>query len=202
MTAQILLVSFFQKTWQLIEQWDTYVFLKINTQWTNSFLDSVFPWWREANAWVPLYLFFVVFALLNFKQKAVPWILFVVVTLVLTDQISSTLIKNWVARPRPCRDPFLADQVRLILNTCSGAYSFPSSHAANHFGFAVFIFMTLKPVVKKWGYWLLIWAATICYGQVYVGVHYPVDVLCGGVLGSLIGYGVGRVYGRLFTSPV
>jgi len=188
-------LSFFQKLWFTIQEWDTWLFLKINTQWTNSFLDSVFPWWREANAWVPLYLFLVVFALMNFKKKALPWILFIAVTLTLTDQISAHLLKNIFERVRPCRDDVLMSQVRLIVNNCSGGYSFPSSHATNHFGFAMFLFITLQPVIlKKWRWLFFVWAATICYGQVYVGVHYPVDVLCGTVLGCMIGYLTGWVY--------
>lgn len=177
-----------------ISRADTWLFLQINTEWHTPWLDSVFPWWREANAWIPLYLFFFLFAILNFGKKAIPWILFVVITLVLTDQISSTLIKNWVARPRPCRDEYLAAQVRLILNGCSGGYSFPSSHATNHFGFAVFIVITLKPLLKKWTWFFPLWAATISYGQVYVGVHYPVDVIAGALLGSLIGYFTATVF--------
>ena len=196
MPTPVLLLSFFQKLWILIDQWDTWLFLKINTQWTNGFLDTVFPWWREANAWVPLYLFFIVFAFLNYKQKAIPWILFVVITLTLTDQISSTLIKNWVGRPRPCSDEFLQSQVRLLLNNCSGGFSFPSSHATNHFGFAMFIFLTMKPILKKWGWLFFAWAASICYGQVYVGVHYPVDVFCGTILGCMIGYLTGSFYNK------
>lgn len=196
MQSSILLLSIFQKLWFWLDQWDTFLFLKINTVWTNSFLDSVYPWWREANTWIPVYLFLILFSLLNFKQKAIPWILFVVITLVLTDQISSTLIKNWVARPRPCRDPFIMGQVRLLLSNCSGGYSFTSSHATNHFGFAMFIFLTLKPVLKKWGWLFFVWAATISYGQVYVGVHYPLDVICGGVLGCGIGYITASVYNQ------
>ena len=188
MPTTFLSLSFFQKLWSWLGHCDTWLFLKINTVWTHPFPDSVFPLWREANAWAPLYLFLVVFAIMNFKKKAIPWILFVVITLTLTDQISSTLIKNWVARPRPCRDEFLINQVRLLLNNCSGGYSFPSSHATNHFGFAVFVFITLQPIFKKWGYLFFVWAATICYGQVYVGVHYPLDVVCGAILGSGIGY--------------
>ena len=206
MPSFVLLLSFFQKLWIWIDQWDSWLFLKINTAWTNSFLDSIFPWWREANTWVPLYLFFIIFAFLNFKRKAVPWILFVVITLILTDQISSTYIKNWVERPRPCRDELLMSQVRLILNNCPGGYSFPSSHATNHFGFAMFIFITLKPVLKKWGWLFFVWAATICYGQVYVGVHYPVDILCGAILGSSIGYLTAKLYtkkiGLLFDAVI
>jgi len=106
------------------------------------------------------------------------------------------LFKNWVARPRPCRDEFFMNQVRLILNNCPGGYSFPSSHAVNHFGFAMFIFITLRPIFKNWGYLFFLWAATICYGQVYVGVHYPVDVLCGAALGCMIGYLTASFYNR------
>ena len=206
MPAPVLLASFFQKTWAWINQVDTWLFLQINTQWTNRFLDSVFPWWREANAWVPLYLFLIVFALLNFKKKAFPWILFVVLTLTLTDQLSATVIKSWVGRPRPCRDPYLMSQVRLIVNNCSGGFSFPSSHATNHFGFAIFLFITLQKVItQKWRWVFIIWAATICYGQVYVGVHYPVDVFCGAILGCCIGYITGWLYnkkvGQLQASP-
>jgi len=188
MPTPVLLVSFFQKLLSWLNEWDRYLFLKINTIWTSSFLDSILPWWREANAWVPLYLFLIVFAILNFKKQTLPWLLFVAVTLTLTDQISSSLIKNWIARPRPCRDEFLMNQVRLLLNNCSGTYSFTSSHAANHFGFAVFICITLQAVFKKWRYLFLVWAATICYAQVYVGIHYPLDVFCGGLLGCAIGF--------------
>jgi membrane-associated phospholipid phosphatase len=192
----VLLTSFFQKLWDSIAGWDTWLFLKINTQWTNGFFDNVFPWWREANAWVPLYLFLVVFALMNFKQKALSWILFIAVTLTLTDQISAHLLKNLFERIRPCRDEALMSQVRLIVNNCSGGYSFPSSHATNHFGFAIFLFLTLGPVIKKWKWIFIAWAATICYGQVYVGVHYPVDVVCGAVLGCCIGYVMGWFYNK------
>ena len=172
----------------MLEHWDTAVFLLVNTEWNNPFLDSVFPWWREPNTWIPLYLFLMVFALLNFTNKAIPWILMAVVTLVLTDQVSSTLIKNWVERIRPCNDPFLMGRVRLLLDRCGAGYSFTSSHAVNHFGFATFVFMSLRPVLKKWGYAVFFWAASVAYAQVYVGVHYPLDVICGGILGCGIGY--------------
>ena len=188
MPTPVMLVSLFQKMWLWLDHWDTYLFLKINTGWTNSFLDSIYPWWREANTWTPLYLFLGLFAMLNFKKQGWLWVLFLIITVTLTDQISSTLIKSWIQRPRPCRDEFLMSHVRLLLNNCSGGYSFTSSHATNHFGLAMFVFITSQYILKKWRYVFLLWAATICYGQVYVGVHYPLDVLCGAMMGSLIGY--------------
>lgn len=167
---------------------DRALFLQLNTVYTHPFLDSVFPWFREGNTWMPLYLFMIVLALVNFRQKAFAFILFAVVTIILTDQISSSLVKPFFERPRPCRDPFLMNQIRLLLNGCSGGYSFTSSHATNHFGFAVYIFLTLGNIIGKWKYAFLIWAGAIAYGQVYVGVHYPLDIFFGALLGSFIGW--------------
>lgn len=202
MFTSILLTAFFENIWEWLRYADTQLFLKINTEWTNPLLDSVYPWYREANAWVPLYLFLIVFAIMNFKAKALPWILFAVLTATLTDQLSSSFIKNLVERPRPCREELLMGQVRLILNNCSGGYSFPSSHATNHFGFAMFLFLTLRPIMKKWSYVFFIWAATIAYGQVYVGVHYPLDIVAGTLLGCLIGYFTGTYFNKRIGLPL
>ena len=190
-----LLVSPVEKIIQWLTQWDTYLFLQVNTVWTNPLLDSVFPWWREANTWIPFYLFLIVFALVNFNpQKALLWILFAVITFAISDQLSSHLIKNWIARPRPCNDEYLMSRVRLLLNSCGTGYSFTSSHATNHFAFALYVITSLSTVIKKWKYILLIWAASIAYAQVYVGVHYPLDVLCGALLGAGIGYLTGHYF--------
>jgi undecaprenyl-diphosphatase len=175
---------------------DTWLFLKINHDWTNPFLDSIFPWWRDQNTWTPLYLFLFLFMVMNFGWRSWTWILAIAVTATLTDQVSSTLLKNWINRPRPCNDPFLMYYVRLLLSRCPSSGSFTSSHAANHFGAAFFIYFTLKPWFKKWGYLFFIWAATISYGQIYIGVHYPIDVLGGTLIGSAIGCGMAWLFNK------
>jgi undecaprenyl-diphosphatase len=134
--------------------------------------------------------------LLNFGKKTWFLLLFVAFCVALTDQVSSHLIKNLVARPRPCNDPFIQSYVRLLLGGCSGGYSFTSSHAANHFGLAMFFYQTLKPVIGKWAKWFFVWAATIAYGQIYVGVHYPLDVLGGTIIGCCLGYMLASFYNR------
>jgi len=199
MIMQIMALTFWQKLWLLINSWDTFFFLEINTKLTSPFLDSILPWWRDANTWIPLYLFLILFLFLNFKNKAWVWILFALITVVLTDQTSSHLVKLFVQRPRPCADEFLQFHVRLMVSHCSGGYSFTSSHATNHFGFAVFVFMTLKDVLKQWKWLFIFWAATVSYAQVYVGVHYPLDVICGALLGSMIGWLTATVYGRMHS---
>jgi len=170
------------------QNWDRWLFTKINHDWTNSFLDYIFPLWREAITWVPLYIFLLVFIFTNFGKKAWPWVAGLLVTVLMTDQISSHILKPYVNRMRPCHDIYLADSIRLLLRYCSDSRSFTSSHATNHFGVAFFIYFTMKPYFKKWGYLFFAWAATISYGQVYIGVHYPLDVICGALLGSTIGY--------------
>jgi undecaprenyl-diphosphatase len=180
--------------WQWLQKVDEFLFTQINSHFTNSFLDTVLPWARESMIWVPLYLFLLVFVFINFGRKAWGYIVFLLLTVLVTDQISSHLIKVWVQRPRPCADLSLQIPVRLLLGGCSGGYSFTSSHATNHFGVAIFVFVTLSSIFKKWKWLLILWAALISYAQIYVGVHYPSDVLCGAILGSFIGYCIANFY--------
>lgn len=200
MQQYLLSINFWERAWSWINDADTWLFLQINSVWTNSWLDNILPWWRNANTWIPLYLFLILFLTINFKNKAWFWILFAVINVIITDQTSSHLIKTFIQRPRPCADEFLQFHVRLLLDHCSGGYSFTSSHATNHFGFAVFVFITLKDVLKQWKWLFIFWAASISYGQVYVGVHYPLDAICGAILGSLIGLMVAKIYNKIYPN--
>jgi undecaprenyl-diphosphatase len=189
-------ISALEKFWLWLNMQDQILFIYINRILTNSFLDGLFPIWRESITWYPLYLFLLVFAILNLKHKAWLWVLFLIITVVLTDQISSSFVKNYFNRSRPCSDPVFINYVRLLMNRCPSSGSFTSSHATNHFGAAVFLSITLKEYFKNWRYLFFLWAATICYGQVYVGIHYPTDVLGGALLGSLIGYASANFFNR------
>jgi undecaprenyl-diphosphatase len=114
------------------------------------------------------------------------WILLGALLLVLTsDQLSANLIKNIVQRLRPCNNPELKNQLRLLV-PCGGGFSFISAHATNHFAIAFFISSFYNEI--KWAKLLaLLWAFAIAFSQVYVGVHYPFDVICGAALGLLLG---------------
>jgi len=143
---------------------------------------------------LPIYLFLMLFAVMNFPKKAFTWIIGAIITFAISDQLSGHLFKPLFARLRPCNDPEMFGIVRLLLPNCGSGFSFPSSHATNHFAFAVFIFITLGQILGKWKYAFIFWAASIAYAQIYVGVHYPIDVFCGTLLATAIGYTTATIY--------
>lgn len=161
---------------------------------TNPFFDTLMPFMRNGTHWAPLYLFLGVFVLLNFKEKGGWWILFFIATVAVTDMTGTYLFKHNIGRVRPCNDINFYMHVRRLVDTCSGGYSFISNHAANHFGMAAFFFLSFRPILKKWAWLAFVWAGLVAYAQVYVGVHYPLDVLAGALLGT----GVGLLTGKLF----
>jgi undecaprenyl-diphosphatase len=180
--------------WQRLDEWDKAFFVKLNSEWTNPVFDLVLPWTREPLIWAPLYLFIFVFITVNFGVKGLWWSLLFICTVAITDVIGARVFKEGIERLRPCQDHEFANHVRLLLKHCSGSYSFVSNHAANHFALASFAFVTFRGLLKKWIWLAYAWALIIAYAQVYVGVHYPLDVLGGGMLGTLIGLGMAELY--------
>jgi len=174
-------------------QYDIALFSRINGQWHTPFLDWLFPLLRNQFFWSPLYLFFVVFMLMNFGKKGLYWIAFFLVTFAIGDILSSHIIKPAVGRLRPCNDPLLADTVRSVIR-CGSGKSFTSSHATNHFAMAVFCFQTFLFSSLVWRWLFIFWALVVVYAQVYVGVHYPLDIIGGGLLGTAIGLVTSRIF--------
>ena len=173
----------------LIQQLDQTLFQLINGHWHNALADAVLPLFREKTFWIPAYLIFTGWLVWKYRLQALWILLMLVATVALSDTISHRLIKQSVKRERPCRNPDL--QVRQLAY-CGGGYSFTSNHAANHFALAMFILGLWGARARFWRWLLPLWAASIAYAQVYVGVHYPLDVLAGSLLGTLIGYPMGK----------
>lgn len=184
--------------WQHIEEMDQRLFLILNHKLANPFFDAVFPFLRDSFFWAPLYLFILSFIIGNYGKKGLWWAVFFIATVSIADLAGTYVFKEAVRRLRPCNDPALADQVRLVIKKCAGGYSFLSNHAANHFGLATFMVLSFKPVFKHWVYFAYLWAALISFAQVYVGVHYPLDILGGAALGTLAGYLTASVYHHNF----
>jgi membrane-associated phospholipid phosphatase len=173
---------------QLDRNW----FIAINTGMQNPFWDAVCPFMRHQSNWYLLYGLLLGVCYKIWNKKAL-WVLVGAAVLVLvSDQISANLIKNTIQRLRPCNDPSLVGMVRNIVG-CGKGYSFVSAHATNHFAIAVFFSILFKPYFKWTWLIALPWAALIAFSQIYVGVHYPLDVICGALLGSLLGYVAGTI---------
>jgi membrane-associated phospholipid phosphatase len=175
---------------------DKHLFSIINGQWHNKFFDWLMPYLRQSEIWLPLYIFLLVLVLLNVKKSG--WlILLCICTVAITDILSSQIIKGLVPRTRPCHDPDVVEFIRFLVSYCPQSSSFTSSHAANHFCLAVFLSISLKPVVGRWIYISYFWAFIIAYAQVYVGVHFPLDVFCGALVGCITGTIMGKLYNKI-----
>jgi len=183
--------------WQKILQWDQDLLTKINSQWTNPIFDTTMPFLRNSIIWIPLYLFLLVLVLVNFRIKAYWWIIFFLVTVALTDMTGTKIFKYGFERIRPCNNADVLTHLRLLVR-CPSGFSFISNHAANHFGMATFLFLTFRHLIKNWMWLAFLWAGSIGYAQVYVGVHYPSDIAGGMALGIMYGTCTGLLFNKHF----
>ncbi len=175
-------MSFFQQLLHL----DYQLTFLVNREMVHPVLDDLFLFLRESIFHVPLYFFIIIYSFQVFGKKAIWWVLGAISLIALCDLLSSHVIKAYFNRPRPCRDPFMAGQIRFLARYCGANGSFTSSHAVNHFAFATYVASTMRGI-SKWFNLLFVWALAIAYAQVYVGVHYPSDVLAGAFLGIVFG---------------
>jgi len=180
--------------WATVMKEDQALFELINGQWTSPWLSNFMPWMRTSEHWIPLYICLLGFVFYHWRWKAWKWLVTVALTITMTDQVSSFIFKPWIHRLRPCADPAMLGHVKLLLGACPSNFSFTSSHAANHFGLAIFVFITLAPLLKKYRYLFFLWAGIISYAQIYVGVHYPIDILGGTIIGITFGYLFAKIY--------
>ncbi len=164
---------------------DKEIYIWVQENLRTEFLDLFVPFLRMKITWIPLYLFLAFILWQEHKKKAIWFILGTLLVVGLTDPISSLWLKKLFARPRPCETTELLPYFPNLIH-CSAAFSFPSSHAANHFSIAVFLGLSQLPNSKRLLPMLLVWATAICFAQLYVGVHYPSDLIAGALLGSLI----------------
>ncbi|CAH1000374.1 hypothetical protein LEM8419_01527 [Neolewinella maritima] len=164
---------------------DQTLFELINQQLASPLLDAVLPVYREKTTWIPLYAIWLVLLLRAYGWKRTLFLLLCIgAVIAVADQIAASVLKPWVAQLRPCAEPSLAGQVRELVG-CGGRFGFPSNHATNHFAVAVVLCLTwVRGTPAR--IFLLLWAASIGLAQVYVGKHYPSDVLAGACLGTSV----------------
>lgn len=159
---------------------DIAVFHFINSAIANSYFDSFFPFITNLNNWILVYV--LMFGWLFLKGGKRGWITAsaLAIAIFVTDHIVVDFIKEEVARLRPCH---VLDYVRLLV-PCGGGKSFPSAHAANNFAAAAVLSFSYSKF--KWVFYII--AFLIAFSRVYIGVHYPSDIIAGGIIGFAIGF--------------
>lgn len=167
---------------------DKELFLYLNSFY-NDFWDTIMLMITRKETWYPFYLVLIYFFIRNYKSKSFLIILFLILTIVACDQVS-VLLKNTIQRLRPVHEPAIEHLVHNVLRK-GGLYGFVSSHAANTFG----IFIFTSRIFKNRGYWFLLffWAVVVSYSRIYSGMHYPLDV----VGGAILGWGFGLILYKL-----
>jgi undecaprenyl-diphosphatase len=175
---------------EFLQNIDVAIFYFINHTLSNSLFDKIMPFITEVDSWVLVYL--VGFYFLLFKSGKIGKItaLALILTIIATDQINSSILKEMVGRIRPCHT---LEDVNLLVG-CGGGKSFPSSHAANNFAAATVIVYYFR---KNYLLFYSI-AFLVALSRVYVGVHYPIDITAGAIVGGIIGFLVALIIDSIF----
>lgn len=150
--------------------------------------DSIWQFISHKLSAVPLYLFLLILSYQKLGIKNTVFLVVTVATLITTSDQLSNFLKYGVARLRPCHDAEISSIMRLVKSYCGGKYGYFSAHASNAFALAVFFGLILKSQIRRIGLFLLLWAGLVAYSRVYIGVHFPLDILTGAIIGSLLGW--------------
>ncbi len=162
---------------------DLFSFLNnLYTPW----LDQCMYYMTNTYFWIPLHVALLYLIVKVYGKRSWIIILGLILVIVATDQVTTGLMKPYFLRLRPTHDPELQDIVHTVNNYKGGLYGFASSHAANTFGVAMFLWLLLKPKYP-WVVFLFLWATLVTYTRIYLGVHFPGDIVVGGLIG--IGFG-------------
>ena len=150
-------------------------------------------WWVSGKlSWLPLYVLILAGMILRFKWKTIYIVLSVTILITLSDQISAHVFKDIFQRLRPCHNPEISGLIHLVNDYCGGKYGFVSSHAANSFAMATFTACLFR--IKGYAWFIFLWATLVSYSRIYLGVHYPGDIIGGAVLGFFLGILVYKLY--------
>lgn len=178
----------------MINQLDTQAFLWLNSI-HNDFFDPIMAWISGRNSWFPMYTIIVGSIIWLQKRKSVGILLMIIFSIIISDQVCSSILKPLIHRLRPCHEPAIQHLVHVVGN-CGGQFGFCSSHAANTFALVTCLVLLFGKQFASLKY-LYIWAIIVSYSRIYVGVHYPLDVLAGagiGVLASLFCHKIYHIY--------
>ncbi len=166
----------------------------------NPFLDFLMYWITKQETWYPFYLLIIVWMFWKYGKRAIVPLLLIIIAITISDQVTSSLMKPFFERLRPCHTPDIQHLVHTV-SGCGGMYGFASGHAANSFTLATLLFLFFKSRINY--LWIIFfWATLIAYSRIYVGVHYPGDILTGAIIGSIVAWILFLLYLKFSTNPI
>lgn len=168
---------------ETLASWDESLFLGLNALRAD-WLDPVMNALTGTAIWIPFYLLLVYFLIRQYQMEAIWYMAGIVGLILLADQFTSGFMKPYFERLRPCHDPRWENIIHNY-SGCGGQYGFASSHASNTFALATYFWLIFRSTASKW---LFLWAGIISYTRVYLGVHYPADILVGAIVGVFSGF--------------
>jgi undecaprenyl-diphosphatase len=187
--------------WEQLNALDTAVLLTLNG-WHAPWADGFFLVVTGRFIWIPFYAFLAWKLYRSRPSGLLVRLLVVALMITASDQLASGVIKPLVERPRPCHVEALEGRLHLVNGNCGGPFGFVSSHAANTFALATFLWLLFRKRYGQSGWaWLFAWAVLVSYSRIYLGVHYPGDLICAAVLGAFIGWLAYRTLNRIEHEP-
>jgi len=184
---------------EIIKNLDQELFLFLNGI-HHSTVDFVMYYITDTEFWFPFYLVLLGFLIWRFEEDSIPMIIGVFLTVGLNDLITSGIMKPYFERLRPCYEPGIAELVHLI-DDCGYSYGFASGHSSNSFGIATFIWLIMKEHKIKMGC-LFGWALVVAYSRIYVGVHYPADIIVGMAIGIVVAILIFSIYRKYLERKI
>lgn len=179
---------------EVLLTWDERLFFVLNEHWTSPTLDRVLPWVTDARNYTIPFILGALVVLIAWRLRGLRFLMLAVVSVVIADAISTHLIKHVFWRTRPC---IALEAVRLLVG-CVNSPSFPSNHAVNGSALATLAILYMP----RLGPLALALAFLVGYSRIYVGAHYPLDVLVGSVLGILVALVLSRVMTLIWPSSL
>ncbi|WP_114778870.1 phosphatase PAP2 family protein [Botryobacter ruber] len=172
---------------EALEKLDQEMFLFLNNQ-HSPFWDAIMIYTSNKYFWIPFYVLLIAYIIYRYRRQSIPMLVMCVIAIGLADFIASGIFKPYFARPRPCYEEDLSGLVNIVQG-CGGQFGFMSSHASTGFALAVFFNLILSDRYFIFKIVLVAWAVVVSYSRIYLGVHYPGDIIGGAVLGSVLAFG-------------